>query len=107
MADTANEPWFDQYVDDTVLALQRFDRAHIGRLLGPRKFSDDELNGIKVPVLYVAGEDETMYSVEAAVSRVNSVAPRIQTAVFPHASHGLITVQPRAVSQRVLQFLDA
>ena len=70
MADAARESWFDEYVDDTVLGLQCFDRAHVGRLMGPRKFSDDELNGIEVPVLYAAGQDETMYSVKAAVSRI-------------------------------------
>ncbi len=107
MADAARESWFDEYVDDTVLGLQCFDRAYVGRLMGPRKFSDDELRGIAVPLLYVAGEDETMYSVPAAVSRIRSVAPNIETAVFPEASHGLITVQPIAVGERVLQFLDA
>jgi pimeloyl-ACP methyl ester carboxylesterase len=96
---------FAQYVDDTALSLQCFDLRLVGRLTGPRVLSDAELSSIEVPVLYMAGADERLSSVSAAVSRLSSVAPRIQTTVVPGVGHGLISVQPETVSKTVLQFL--
>lgn len=98
---------FEQYVDDSVLGLQCFDTSEVGRIMGPRKFDDSELRGIKVPVLYFAGEDERMYSVQAAVSRLKAVAPQIETVVFPGAGHGLVAVHPEEVGRQVVRFLDA
>jgi pimeloyl-ACP methyl ester carboxylesterase len=98
---------FDQYVDDTALGLQCFDTKVIGRSLGPRQFSDAELRGIRLPVLYIAGEHEMMYSPAAAVSRLNSVAPRIKTAVIAGAGHDLGVVQTEVFNQTLLGFLDA
>jgi pimeloyl-ACP methyl ester carboxylesterase len=97
---------FAQYVDDTALGLKCFDSRMVGRATGPRVLSDAELAGIEVPVLYMAGADEKLSSVSAAVSRLSSVAPRIRTTVVPGVGHGLITVQPETVSSSVLRFLQ-
>lgn len=102
----SNEAAFGQYVDDCVLGLTCFDTSEVGRIWGPRKFGDSELAGIEVPVLYLAGEKERMYSVPAAASRLKSVAPQIETAVVQDTGHGLVAAQPEAVGRRMLEFLD-
>jgi pimeloyl-ACP methyl ester carboxylesterase len=101
-----DESGFVQYVDDTALGLKCFDSKLIGRTTGPRVLTDAELAGVEVPVLYIAGVDEKLSSVRAAVSRLSSVAPSIRTTVVPGVGHGLITVQPETVGKTVLRFLN-
>ncbi len=96
---------FEQYVAELTLGLQCF--AKIPSAMGPRVFSDSELGGIRTPVLYIAGQDEKLCSVKAAAARLASAAPQVQRAVFPGAGHALISVHEQAVSDRVLQFLEA
>lgn len=98
---------FDEFTADTALGLQCFDTRHIGRVLGPRVFTNGELGGIDIPVLYLAGEKEKMSSVSAAVSRLNRVAPQIETAIIPGAGHDLVSVRTQAFTDRVLQFIEA
>jgi pimeloyl-ACP methyl ester carboxylesterase len=107
MPDAARTPEFSDYVDGVVLGLRCFDPGKAGSTLGPRALSDAELGGIRVPVLYMAGQREKLSSVPAAVKRLNAVAPRIQLAVVPGAGHDLIEVQPEVVSQKVVEFLTA
>jgi pimeloyl-ACP methyl ester carboxylesterase len=94
-----------QPVEDVAFGLQC--RAKVPLDFRPRLFGADELDAIAVPVLYIAGENEKLASVPAAVARLAREAPRIETAVFPAAGHDLISLQPEAVAARMLQFLDA
>lgn len=98
---------FQQYVEDTALGLQCFDTRVIGRYLGPRVFTDDELSSIEVPVLYVAGENEKMSSVKSAVSRLNKVASKIETAVIAGVGHELPGLRTQAFNETVLAFLES
>ena len=98
-------PWFDGHVDDIVVGLRSF-YARLS-LTEPRMLTDTELHDITVPVLYVVGEHEQMCSAQAAVSRLNAVAPQIETGIIPGAGHELPLGQPEAFSQRVLEFLGA
>ncbi len=74
---------------------------------GPRKLSDDELRGIDIPVLYLVGENERICDPRAATARLNEVAPQIQSVMIPGAGHDAVWVQTAAVSQSVMQFLNA
>ena len=74
---------------------------------GPRKLSDDELRGIEVPVLYVVGENERICDPQAAIARLNAVAPQIQSVMIPGAGHDAVWVQTEAVRRAVLEFLEA
>lgn len=98
---------FDQYVADTALGLRSFDTRFIGSYLGPRTFTDDELAGIDVPILYMAGGNEKMSSVKAAVSRLRNVAPQIETAVIPDVGHELPGLRTQEFNERVLSFLGS
>lgn len=97
---------FREYVDDVAMGLQCFNTKEVGRLMGPRKFSNTELQAVRVPVLYAAGADEKMYSAKAAASRLARVAPQIETTVFDDCGHDMLSVQPDIVGERVLRFLD-
>lgn len=100
-----NPAGFDAYIEETVLGLRSYDAGVVGRAFGPRQFSDAELAGIDVPVLYIAGEKEKMYSPAAAVARLRSVAPRFETAVIPGGGHDIASVETDAFNARVLEFL--
>jgi pimeloyl-ACP methyl ester carboxylesterase len=95
--------WFKEHLEDTVLGLRSFDARLF--LTEPRMLSDAELTSIAVPLLYVAGEREQMCSVQAAVSRLNSVVPRVETQIIEGAGHELPMGEPDAVSSHVLRFL--
>jgi pimeloyl-ACP methyl ester carboxylesterase len=71
----------------------------------PTVLTDEELQSIIVPALFLVGENERIYSAHKAVQRLNAVAPRIQTGVIPHAGHDLTFVQPEMVSQKIVEFL--
>jgi pimeloyl-ACP methyl ester carboxylesterase len=59
-----------------------------------------------VATLFLVGANEKIYSPEAAVKRLNRVAPGIRTEIIPRAGHDLTLVQPHLVAERVLAFLD-
>lgn len=72
----------------------------------PRIFEDEELQSIKVPALFVVGENEKTYSAQEAVKRLNSVAPQINIELIPDAGHDLMHVQEELVIGKVLEFLS-
>lgn len=68
--------------------------------------SDEELSSIRIPVLYLAGENEKMYSVKGAVERLNRIAPQIKTVIVPNTGHCLIFMHPEIVNEHILEFLN-
>lgn len=68
--------------------------------------TDDELKSIKVPVLYLGGENEKMYSEKEAVKRLNTIAPDFKTEVVPGTGHDLMFMYPEIVNQKILDFLN-
>jgi len=101
----ADRAGFEQYVHGIAVGLECYARIPIDARA--RVLSNAELGDIRTPVLYMAGEHETLSSVPAAVSRLHRVAPQIEVAVFPGAGHDLISLQPAAIATRMLQFLGA
>lgn len=67
--------------------------------------SDDELRSIKIPVLFLAGENEKMYSVKDAVNRLNTISPGIRTEIIPNTGHCLMFAYPDIVNEKILDFL--
>ena len=68
--------------------------------------SDDELKGIQVPVLYLAGENEKMYSVKDAVNRLDSISPSFTSVIIPNTGHCLMFSNPGMVNDKILGFLN-
>jgi pimeloyl-ACP methyl ester carboxylesterase len=71
----------------------------------PTVLTDQDLRSLQVPTLFLVGEHEKIYSAQKAVRRLNTVAPRIKTAIIPQAGHDLTVVQPELVNRKLLEFL--
>ena len=93
----------DEHLDGLRLAIRCF-KIKIPAAM--TVLTDDELKSIKVPVLYLAGENEKMYSVKKAVERLNRIAPCIKTEVVPNTGHDLMFMYPKIVNEKILEFLN-
>ena len=71
----------------------------------PKLMTDDELRDIKVPALFMMGENEKTFPHQKAIERINKVAPQLQTEIIPYAGHDLSLAQADLVNQKVLAFL--
>jgi pimeloyl-ACP methyl ester carboxylesterase len=71
----------------------------------PSVFSDKAWQDFRVPCLFLVGENEKIYSAQAAVRRLTRVAPQVKTEIIPGAGHDLTVVHPDLVTRKVLEFL--
>jgi pimeloyl-ACP methyl ester carboxylesterase len=71
----------------------------------PSALDDKTWQNFPVPCLFVVGEYEKIYSAQAAVRRLNRVAPQVKTEIISGAGHGLTLTQPDLVARKVLEFL--
>ena len=92
----------DELVDDAVLGLKCF---KFRMPITPSVLIDNELQRIKVPTLFLVGENEKLYSAKKAVERLNTLAPQIQTEIIPDAGHDLTIIQAEMVNKKVIEFL--
>jgi pimeloyl-ACP methyl ester carboxylesterase len=71
----------------------------------PTVFTDDELRRCNMPVLFIAGEKENLYNLEAAVARARSLLPNFKAEVVSGAGHVVNLDQPERVNGCILKFL--
>jgi pimeloyl-ACP methyl ester carboxylesterase len=73
----------------------------------PTVLTDEQWRSLEVPILYMVGENEVIYSISAeeVVSRLNKNVPQIETELIPNAGHGFTSLQADIVNQKVLEFL--
>jgi pimeloyl-ACP methyl ester carboxylesterase len=71
----------------------------------PGILSDQELQNLQVPVLFLTGANEKIYSSDKAMERLERVAPSIEKGLFPGAGHDLFAVKAEMVNARILEFL--
>ncbi len=100
--DEANRRLVERAVDDILVAFQCF---KFKPPVPPTVLKDEELASIKVPTLFLVGENEKLYSAQQAVQRLNEVAPQIETEIIPDCGHGLTIEQTEMVDKRILEFL--
>ena len=72
----------------------------------PSVFSDDELQGLRVPVLLLIGENEVIYDAAEALARARRLVPDFRGELVPECSHDMSFSQYRIVDARVLDFLN-
>ncbi len=97
-----NKRGMEELIDTAYISLKCF------KLKMPPKFtvlSDKEWENIKVPTLFLVGENEKEYSAEKAIKRLNNVAPQIKTGIIPNAGHDMLLVQTEIVNEKILEFL--
>ena len=92
----------DAFVEDGYLGLRCF---KFKQLVNPTVMSDGELASLDVPILFLVGENEKLYSASEAAERLRRVAPGIETEIIPDAGHDLTLAQAQVVDSRVLTFL--
>jgi len=88
---------------DRVMMTMACLRPH--RVPGPNLLTDDEWQSFSMPVLFVVGEHEKIYSASKAIERLKNVAPQVRTQIVAAAGHDLTVVQPEIVSRAILEFL--
>jgi pimeloyl-ACP methyl ester carboxylesterase len=71
----------------------------------PTVLSDTELQTIKMPVLFLVGENETCYNGKDAINRLNKVAPEIETELINGTGHDLMFTHTDMINKRILEFL--
>jgi pimeloyl-ACP methyl ester carboxylesterase len=98
-----SQKFVDRAVEETYLARQCFKPK---MMVNPTVLTDHELQQIAVPVLFLVGENEKMYSAQEAVERLKTVAPNIETKIIPNAGHDLTIVQADIVNETIMEFLE-
>jgi pimeloyl-ACP methyl ester carboxylesterase len=68
--------------------------------------SDTEWQRLTMPILYLAGENDKLYSPQQAVTRLHRVAPQAQCHILPHAGHDVTVVQAGEINRLALAFYD-
>jgi pimeloyl-ACP methyl ester carboxylesterase len=90
-------------IEDMVTAARCF---RLDALPLPRVWPDEEWRRLRVPAMYLVGENEKIYSPSDAVRRLNAIVPSIRTEIIPGAGHDLPLVQAEMVNRKVLEFLS-
>ena len=98
------QDYANEWVDQVDLGLRSFKPK---MLVSPTVLSDEELKSLEVPVLFMVGENEKIYSPQEALSRLRRTAPQIETALIPGAGHDLTAVRADLVSQKILEFFES
>lgn len=92
----------DEMVDELLLARRCFKRR---KFVHPTVLTDREWQDLKIPTLFLVGENEVTYSARQAIQHLAEVAPHIKTALANNADHHLAIVRPEWVNNEVLRFL--
>lgn len=92
--------------EETVAELQKIWRLFaMPRPLWSTVLDDRAWQSLRVPCLFLVGENEKIYSAKAAVGRLERVAPQVRAEIIPGAGHDLTIVQSDLVVRKVLEFL--
>lgn len=88
-----------------LVAIRCLKPANYGFHVPPTVLSDEQLQSIRVPTLFLVGANEVLYSAQKAVQRLNALVPGIDSKVIPNAGHDLTFVQSEIIYQKILGFL--
>ncbi len=69
--------------------------------------TDEALQQLTMPALFLTGENEILYSVPKTLKRLRTVVPNMVIQVIPNAGHDLTFAQPQAVNRAMLDFLNS
>lgn len=92
----------DILINDMLMTSRCFKPRH---LVIPTVLKDEELQCLKVPTLFLVGENEKIYSARKSIQRLKKVAPGIKTDMIPNAGHDLTYAQAEIVNRKILEFL--
>ncbi len=93
----------EEHIDESFLAIRSFKTK---KMVNPTVLTDSELQSLNVPILFIVGENEKIYSPQEVIKRLNKVAPQIKTELIMNAGHDLTMVQAETVNNLMLEFLN-
>ncbi len=99
--DEAGKHLANEMIAEMVLSFRCFQRMPI---LTPTVLTDVELRNFKVPALFLLGENEKIYSAQAAVQRIHDLAPKWMAEIIPSAGHDLTFTQAEMVNKKTVDF---
>lgn len=73
--------------------------------VNPTVLSDEELKELKMPILYIVGENEKAYNSNDAIARLNNLNSDISTVLIEGTGHDLMFTNTDTVNQLILDFL--
>lgn len=94
--------WIESTVEMLSLNMRNVERHSTPM---PPVITDREWGSLRVPVLFLVGENEVIYSAAKAVSRLRRVAPQVVAEIIPGAGHDLTFAQSELVNERIVKFL--
>lgn len=97
------QTYAEDWVDQVDLGLRSFKPK---MLVSPTVLTDKEWTSLQMPVLFLVGENEKIYSPQKAIDRLKEVTPGIKTGLIPGAGHDLTAVRADLVNQKILDFLE-
>jgi pimeloyl-ACP methyl ester carboxylesterase len=103
VTDPVTRPLVDELADDIYLGLRCFKAKPLVR---PTVLSDEQLRSMGPPTILLVGENEKLYRARAALQRLRTVAPRIETVLVPRAGHDLTIARAEMVNAIIHDFLD-
>jgi len=90
---------FQEMVDFLEISMACFKPKY--SMVRPTVLDDEQLQRIRVPTLFLVGENERIYSPLKAIDRLNRVAPLIKKDIIPKAGHDLFIVQAEMVKRKL------
>jgi pimeloyl-ACP methyl ester carboxylesterase len=100
--DKTSRDAIDNMVTEVLLSFKCFKRRGF---VPPTVLTDKDWQDLKVPTLFLIGENEVTYFAPKAIRHLNKVAPNVKTVITPDAGHDLAIVKPEWVNNEVLKFL--
>ncbi|RST72798.1 alpha/beta hydrolase [Siminovitchia acidinfaciens] len=71
----------------------------------PKSFPKEELSGLKIPILFIVGDEEKIYRANKARKTIKEKIPHVETTIIPNCGHLLITEQATKVNKAIVDFL--
>ena len=93
----------DEMVEEDLLARRCFLRR---KFVPPTRLTDEDWGNLRVPTLFLIGENDRTYSAERAVRRLHRVAPRVEVRIAEGTDHYLLLVSPAWIVRNTLGFLQ-
>lgn len=95
-----------RWVEETTEELRVVMRTLVPRKVPlPGVVPEAQWQTLRVPVLFLVGEHETIYPARKAAERMRRVAPAVRVEVVPGAGHDLTFAQTELVNERMVAFL--
>ena len=100
--DETTQEAIDNMITETLLSKKCFKHR---KFVAPTVLTNKDWQKLKVPTLFLVGENEVTYSAQKAIRHLNDVAPKVKTVITADAGHDLAIVKTEWVNNEVLKFL--